>query len=125
MDYAHEGYVNRLSPRLNEISVIKELFEWLIPEPGKHKTKGNQLIVEALIDPWLHETPNEDLRQYITENLISLYDDPRIRPEKMEEVDQKYKDVLYSWLTKEDLRFFTSVVDSTQRDPMWVPRRDF
>ena len=125
MDYAHEGYVNRLSPRLNEISVIEELFEWLIPEPGKHKTKGNQLIVEALIDPWLHETPNEDLRQYITENLISLYDDPRIRPEKWEEVDQKYKDVLYSWLTKEDLRFFTSVVDSTQTDPMWVPRRDF
>ena len=28
MDYAHEGYVNKLSPHLNEMSSIEEIFEW-------------------------------------------------------------------------------------------------
>lgn len=125
MDYAHEAYVTRLAPDLDNQETIERLFEWLIPETGKNKTTGNVIVVEALIDHWLNQTPPEPIRQYITENLISLYDDPRIRPERWNTVDQKYKDVLFGWLTKEDLRFFTSVVDSTQTDPMWVPRRDF
>ena len=125
MDYAHEAYVTRLAPDLDNQETIERLFEWLIPETGKNKTTGNVIVVEALIDHWLNQTPPEPIRQYITENLISLYDDPRIRPERWNTVDQKYKDVLFGWLTKEDLRFFTSVVDSTQTDPMWVPRRNF
>ena len=125
MDYVHEAYVKQLAPRLHEMTAIEELFEWLIPELGKHKTRGNVIVVEALLNPWLHKTPPEELRQYITENLISLYDDPRIRPERWTAIEDRYKEILFNWLTKEDLRFFTSVVDSAQKDPMWGKRRDF
>ena len=125
MDYAHEAYVTKLAPDLNKKEVIDQLFEWLIPETGKIKTTGNVIVVEALIDHWLNETPPEPLRQYITENLILLYDDPRIRPERWKIVEQKHKDVIFSWLTKEDLRFFTSVVTATQKEEMWIKRRDF
>lgn len=125
MEAAHEVYVAKLAPKLHGKKAIEELFEWLIPSPGKQKMTGKKIVIEALLDHWLHDTPPEDLRQYITENLISLYDDPRIRPERWNSVEQKYKDVFFSWLTKEDLRFFTSVVDSTQKDPMWIKRRNF
>ena len=125
MDYAHRAYVAKLAPDLKNLDNIKQLFEWLIPESGKVKATGNVIVVEALIDHWLKETPPEPLRQYITENLILLYDDPRIRPERWNAVEQKYKDVIFSWLTKEDLRFFTSVVTATQKEEMWIKRRDF
>ena len=125
MDYAHEAYVTKLAPDLENQETIERLFEWLIPEAGKNKTTGNVIVVESLIDHWLNETPPEPLRQYITENLILLYDDPRIRPERWKAVEPKHKDVIFSWLTKEDLRFFTSVVTATQKEEMWIKRRDF
>lgn len=125
MDYVHKSYVLFLSPELEKKDKIKTLFEWLIPESGKQKVAGNVIVIKSLLDKWLTDTPPEDLRQYITENLISLYDDPRIRADRWAAVEQKYKDVLFNWLTKEDLRFFISVVDATQKDPMWVRRRNF
>ena len=125
MDYAHEAYVSKLAPDLKNLDNIEQLFEWLTPEPGKIKTTGNVIVVESLINHWLNETPPETLRQYITEKLTLLYDDPRIRPERWNSVAQKYKDVIFSWLTKEDLRYFTSVVTSTTNEKMWAARRDF
>ena len=125
MDYVHEAYVTKLAPDLGNQETIEQLFEWLIPESGKIKTNGNAIVVEALIDHWINQTPPEPLRQYITENLILLYDDPRIRPERWNAVAQKYIDIIFNWLTKEDLRFFTSVVTATSQESMWVKRRNF
>ena len=71
MDYAHEAYVSKLAPDLKNLDNIEQLFEWLTPEPGKIKTTGNVIVVEALINHWLNETPPESLRQYITEKLTS------------------------------------------------------
>ena len=125
MEYVHETYIDLLKPQLSSRNGFDRLLLWLNPEQDKIKTSGSEKVIEAILGHWLTNTPDENLRQYITENLILFYDDPRIRKDKWITVDDKYMDVIYRWLTKEDLRFFTSVVDANQRDPMWVPRRDF
>ena len=125
MEYAHQSYVRLLAPTLDTKEGIKKIFDWINPTSGKKKISGSVIVIESLLEKWLTRTAPAELSQYITENLISIYEDPRIRDEKWANVKQKYKDVFYNWLTKEDLRFFTSVVDATQPDNMWVKRRDF
>ena len=60
------------------------------------------------------------------EALIELYGDPRIKSGGVwGGIDERYMAVMHRWLTREDMRFFTGVVDASQKDPMWPPRRNF
>lgn len=125
MDFVHLAYLDAFAPQLETKEGFESLLNWINPEPKKIKLRGQTSIIEAVLKPWINKTPDENFRQYITEKLITVYDDPRIRRDNWLGVSDLYMNVIFSWLTKEDLRFFTSVVTATQKNPMWGPRRDF
>ena len=125
MDHANISYIDRLQPKLKDEIWLDTLFSWLNPEPGKRKQSNSIKIIEATLSHWLKQRPSDQLRQVITEYLINQYNDPRINKGLWAGVREECMNVMFSWLTREDLRFFTSVVDATQKDPQWQPRKKF
>ncbi len=125
MDYVHETYVDRIRHKLHMESWLDCLFKLLHPEPGKRKLSGASKVIEAVLGHWLTRTASEQTRQTVTEHLINQYNDPRTTRTHWLGVGEDYMGVIYGWLTREDLRFFTSVVDATQKDPQWQPRKKF
>ncbi|EAQ47300.1 hypothetical protein MED193_18944 [Roseobacter sp. MED193] len=127
MDFAHRSLTSIVQPHLSERDLIDWYIRWLRP-PGKDvgRNTGAELAIEALIYPWLEKTPEDKLRSYLVETLIELYGDPRIKSGGVwGGIDERYMAIVHRWLTREDMRFFTGVVDATQKDAMWPPRRDF
>lgn len=127
MDISHRSLTALVRPHLSERNLIEWYIKWLRP-PGKEdgRTTGAELAIEALIHPWLSNTPEDKLRSFLVETLIELYGDPRIKSGGVwGGIDDRYMAVVHRWLTREDMRFFTGVVDATQDDAMWPPRRDF
>lgn len=125
MDHVHAAYVDRICPNLNMESWLDVLFKWLNPEPGKRKTSGSIEVIEAVLGHWVRKTASDQTRQAVTEHLINQYNDPRTNRSLWVGVSEDYMNVIFSWLTREDLRFFTSAVDATQKDPQWQPRKKF
>lgn len=125
MDYIHAAYVDRMRPNLNMESWLDVLFKWLNPEPGKRKTSGSIEVIEAVLGHWVGKNASNQARETVTEHLINQYNDPRTNRSLWVGVSEDYMNVIFSWLTREDLRFFTSVVDATQKDPQWQPRKKF
>lgn len=125
MDHVHAAYVERIRPNLNMESWLDVLFKWLNPEPGKRKTSGSIEVIEAVLGHWVRKTASDQTRQAVTEHLINQYNDPRTNQSLWVGVSEDYMNVIFSWLTRENLRFFTSVVDATQDDPQWEPRKKF
>ena len=127
MDLAHLSLTSHVRPNLSERSLIDWYIRWLRP-PGKEEGRitGSEPAIEALIHPWIDKTPDEELRSYLVETLIELYGDPRIKSGGVwGGIGERYKAIVHRWLTREDMRFFTGVVDATQKNVMWPPRRDF
>lgn len=125
MDHVHASYVEKVRPSLQMESWLDILFKWLNPEPGKRKTSGSINVIEAVLGHWVRKSASDQTRQAVTEHLINQYNDPRTNRSLWMGVGEDYMNVIFSWLTREDLRFFTSVVDATQRDPQWQPRKKF
>lgn len=127
MDLAHLSLTSLVRPHLSERNLIDWYISWLRP-PGKEEGRnaGAAPAIEALIHPWLEKTPDDKLRSYLVETLIELYGDPRIKSGGVwGGIAERYIAIVHRWLTREDMRFFTGVVDATQKDAMWPPRRDF
>jgi len=127
MDFAHLALTSRVRSHLSERALIDWYVRWLRP-PGKEeaRTTGAEAAIEALIHPWLNKTPEDKLRSYLVETLIELYGDPRIKSGGVwGGIDARYMAIVHRWLTREDMRFFTGVVDAVQKDNMWIKRRDF
>lgn len=125
MDHVHAAYVDKIRPNLNMESWLDVMFKWLNPEPGKRKTSGSIEVIEAVLGHWVRKTASDQTRQAVTEHLTNQYNDPRTNRSLWVGVAEDYMNVIFSWLTREDLRFFTSVVDATQKDPQWQPRKKF
>lgn len=125
MDHVHAAYVDKIRPNLNMESWLDVLFKWLNPEPGKRKTSGSIDVIEAVLGHWVSKSASETTRKAVTEHLINQYNDPRTNRSLWVGVSENYMNVIVRWLTREDLRFFTSVVDATQKDPQWQPRKKF
>jgi hypothetical protein len=125
MDHVHAAYVEKIRANLHMESWLDVLFKWLNPEPGKRKTSGSIEVIEAVLGHWIRKTASDQTRQAVTEHLINQYNDPRTNRSLWVGVSEDYMNVIFSWLTREDLRFFTSVVDATQKDPQWQPRKKF
>lgn len=127
MDLAHLALTARVRSHLSERALIDWYVSWLRP-PGKEeaRTTGAEAAIEALIHPWLNKSPDDKLRSYLVETLIELYGDPRIKSGGVwGGIETRYMAIVHRWLTREDMRFFTGVVDAVQKDNMWIKRRDF
>ena len=125
LDEVHRQFVLQLGPNLDQPETLKRLLRWLKPEPSKKRTTSSALVIEMILTPWLEREPNEHIREMITESLCDLYGDPRTTQTHWLEVRQKYQDLFMRWLTREDLAFFISVVDSAHPHPMWDKRKEF
>lgn len=123
MDFVHIAFVEKIKLKLNTNNVIEQLFAWLHPQPSKRKLTGSIKVIESVLSHWLRDKPTDELRENLTEQLISQYNDPRTNQALWVGVEKKYLDVIYSWLTREDMRFFIRVVDEAQKDPQWQPRK--
>lgn len=126
MDRAHEVLSAHIRPELSSRARIDWYIDWLRPMGREARTTGAEQAIEALTYPWLNTAPSDLLRSHLVEALIEMYGDPRIRSGGVwAGVDPAHMKVVHRWLTREDMRFFTGVVDAAQKDAMWPPRRDF
>ncbi|MHA6692770.1 EH signature domain-containing protein [Devosia sp. A449] len=127
MDHAHLSFVDQLAPQLHERGSMERLFLWLKPEGQQARASGSAEAISALLTPWLNRAPSADDERYLTERLISLYGDPRIRSENVAwgGVPAHLRAIFDRWLTGENIRFFLDVVSAVEESHMWAPRRQF
>jgi hypothetical protein len=123
--HAHLRYVESLKPQLHSHSVIDRLFRWVMPKPGAVRTSGSAVVIDAVLSPWKVSQPSDEIRQCILDALLAAYNDPRTNRGHWAGVSDEIMNIIFRWLTREDMRFFTGVVDATQNNHMWPPRRDF
>lgn len=126
MERAHEVLSALVAPELTARARIDWYIDWIRPPGRDARTIGAEQAIEALTGPWINAAPSDQLRSHLVEALIEMYGDPRIRPGGVwAGVGRAHMEVIHRWLTREDMRFFTGVVDAAQKDAMWPPRRDF
>lgn len=126
MEQAHEALSALVAPELTGRARIDWYIDWIRPPGRDARTIGAEQAIEALTHPWLSAAPSDQLQSHLVEVLIEMYGDPRIRSGGVwAGVDPANMRVIHRWLTREDMRFFTGVVDAAQKDAMWPPRRDF
>lgn len=126
MERAHEALSALVAPELNGRARIDWYIDWIRPPGRDARTIGAEQAIEALTSPWINTAPSDQLRSHLVEALIEMYGDPRIRPGgAWAGIGRAHMEVIHRWLTREDMRFFTGVVDAAQKDAMWPPRRNF
>lgn len=126
MEQAHEVLSGLVAPELTGRTRIDWYIDWIRPSGREARTIGAERAIEALTSPWINTAPSDLLRSHLVEALIEMYGDPRIRSGGVwAGVGRAHMEVIHRWLTREDMRFFTGVVDAAQKDAMWPPRRDF
>ena len=126
MERVHEALSAIVRPDLVSRDRVDWFLRWLQPPGRVARTSGAEQAIEALTHPWRETAPSDQLRSHLVESLIEMYGDPRIRAGGVwAGVDPTSMRVIHRWLTREDMRFFTGVVDAAQQDAMWPPRRDF
>jgi hypothetical protein len=81
----------------------------------------------GLLLPWSGERPPIDHGHLITKVVIDYASDPRLKPQRWEEVDQNAVAVVKSWLMRESFEMFFGIVDRviTDRADMWAERKAF
>ncbi len=126
MERVHEVLSTLVAPELTGRTRIDWYIDWIRPPGREARTIGAERAIEALTSPWINTAPSDLLRSHLVEALIEMYGDPRIRSGGVwAGVGRAHMEVIHRWLTREDMRFFTGVVDAAQKDAMWPPRRDF
>lgn len=125
MDAAHLAFVAALGGRLDDPRTLARLKNWLAPESSAPRQEGAREAIEAILRPWTHRSPPDDLRRDLAEWIVAHYQDPRVQPGGVwAGFDPSLKSVLFRWMTEADMQFFCDVVTATQNSHMWAPRRD-
>jgi hypothetical protein len=123
---AHHKFTRQLAPDLRQDTARRRLFAWLFPTKGTTLQTDAGIAVEALLRAWGDTPPPDQIREEITEAVISAYNDPRTHSGGIwPGFDSGLKAIFLRWLTKQDMLFFCDMVTATQDSHMWAPRRDF
>ena len=123
---AHRHFVKDLTSSLKEADARRKLFAWITPASGAPLQSDAGIAVEALLRAWADATPPDDVRNEISEAILSAYNDPRTHNGGIwSGFDPGLKAVFLRWLTKQDMLFFCDMVSATQDSHMWPPRRNF
>lgn len=126
MNEAHFSYVELLQPSLRRRENMERLVAWLKPERQEAKMFGAGEAITALLEHWTDKAPPAEDQTYLTETLVSLYGDPRVRRGgAWAGVSEQALAVFMRWMTGENIRFFLDVVSSVEDSHMWEPRRKF
>jgi hypothetical protein len=126
MDHAHVAFVRLMRPSLKIRAGLEQLFRWLKPDGRQARMSGAAEAITAVLEPWLKHDPLQDDLTFVTETLLGLYGDPRLRGSgAWAGVSPDHLGVLMRWLTGENIRFFLDVVSAVEKSHMWEPRRRF
>lgn len=126
MNAVHLAYVEKITLHLNRRAEMERMIEWLKPNGKEAKTTGAGEAISALLSHWVSKTPPTEDLQYLTENIIGIYGDPRVqRGGIWSSVIEERMAVLLRWLTGENIRFFLDIVSAVEDSHMWEPRRKF
>ena len=124
--YAHLAFVQHAAPRLMHPDAVEQMLTWLKPGNREALHGGAAPAIEALLAPWIKESPPEDLKERLVEALLACYGDPRVRSAgAWDHVAEGRKNVMLRWLTGANIQFFLDVVTAVEKSHMWEPRREF
>ena len=125
----HAELAKLIARELTTLEKIQWFIEWIKPsKPREQAIRVKMAIpaIEALVSPWLHRNPPDEIRKYLVDTLLDLYEDPRYRSNIVwKGVGKPFLDKIKEWFNKIDLLFFTGVIDAAQSSHMWVNRRTF
>ena len=129
MHEMHAEFSKLIARELTTLDKIKWFVEWIKPsKPREQAIRVKMAIpaIEALVSPWLHQNPSNEIKQYLVDTLLDLYEDPRYRTNIVwKGVGKPFLDKIKEWFNKIDLLFFTGVIDAAQSSHMWINRRKF
>jgi hypothetical protein len=85
------------------------------------------VLTNALLLPFQHIAPPQDMRQIIERYLLQLFGDPRLNETRWAGAKSESKDIIFRWLTEQSLGLFLDIVDNVVMDTddakrMWQNR---
>lgn len=97
-----------------------------------------ELVVRALLEPWINEKPEPEHRKAISEFLLDQIGDPRLQRPRWDRIVRslaetigeeralKVTQVFKRWLTEVAMReFFRAIAKTTDRPDQWAQREKF
>ena len=96
------------------------LYPFTSPQTGDIAAIGNELL-----NPYIKETPREDLRKRIEDFLLERFEDPRVNHRRWSRVSQEHIDVLSRWLTKESFEMLMKILKRSNNTGQWKDRSKF
>ena len=119
--------VDKLEPNLKaaEPKAVGQIKNWLKPNAEYKMATGYDIGVEAILKPFLKETPSNDTKKDILNFLLDAYGDPRISKGGWFSIDPKYIEIVHKWLTGESLKTFFEIISKFDDGKMWDSRRVF
>jgi hypothetical protein len=97
-----------------------------------------ELVVRALLEPWISEKPEPDHRKAISEFLLDQVGDPRLQRTRWDRIVRSLSEtigearardvtqVFKRWLTEVAMReFFRAIAKTTDRPDQWAQREKF
>lgn len=125
---ASRRFLSTLPPVRTRADMVR-LMEWCRPE-GQLGLQGAQMIeaINLLLRPWVRENPAKADQKFITDCLVSHFDDPRIAGEHVwKDVDRACRGVLLRWLAGDSILAFMDIISAVEhKNPeTWRMRREF
>ena len=122
----------RLLDGADAMPELRRLTDWAAPD-GKtflFGASGEAKIAFAgvMLGPWGVRTPSDEVRDFVTANMVGLFRDPRIYPGNWAGIPPDVVAVMLRWLTKASLEQFLAVVDAIvapEKKHQWDARRRF
>lgn len=142
MESVHENWETGASPLFAEIFreacrqslnsqqkreiLLTRIMEWAVDDNHVLRYPFYKAeLVNALLLPWLEQTPEDELKEVIKNFLLHYFDDPRLKPAQWATVSQDAADVMFRWLAEANLRQFFAVVDEVANANHWGYRKAF
>jgi hypothetical protein len=103
---------------------LTRVFEWLEADSKLRFPQCRLAVATTLLNPFVRQTPKEDLQQAISAFLCRVVGDPRIRRQQWHDVPDQTRNVLLRWLVGASLEDFFRVLDRTA-EAHWKYRKAF
>ena len=82
-------------------------------------------FISSCLRPWVLQPAPVEIKEYLLEELRSVFRDPRLNPSHWHGVPENEKRVMFRWLAGESLDLFLDIVDRSAVERMWKFRRAF
>ena len=96
------------------------LYPFTSPQTGDIAATSN-----ALLNPYVKETPQENVSKKIENFLLDRFEDPRVNRRRWSRVSQDHIAVLSRWLTKESFVMLMKILKRSNNTGQWKDREKF